>query len=1084
LQLQRPPEERDVVLIPKAKGFFSEEPSDNRLALIFRGATTPKNYENVLRIDNVAVIPDIPKIIARASTRWLVPRAIDPYSVSLGEFADRLQNIRRSWDGALKLREESYEANVRKSHGFRPPQIGAIHAVKSHWIVSEAPATLVMPTGTGKTETMLALLISEPIAKLLVIVPSDQLRTQIAGKFAGLGILKQAGLLSTEAEYPVVCTLKHAPKSLQEIDELFGRSQVVVATMQALSRLPAELQDRIAQQTSHLFVDEAHHIGAATWKAFKEHFLLQGRKILQFTATPYRNDNRRVDGRFIFVYPLRRAQQQHLFKPVHYVPVMETDELEADVAIIARVGETLDADTGNNFDHLAMARTSSIDRANALLMLYDRHLPRYKAAVIHSKMAPSDRAEILTKLRAGDIRIIVCVDMLGEGFDLPRLKIAGLHDRHRSEAVTLQFIGRFTRAEKDLGDATVIARVALEDPREWLNALYREDADWNSLLELGSSIRVEHQKRREELYSGLDEDFDAVPIETVTPKLSTFVFRTRCDQWNPEALVLIERGSIALIEGPIVNSSLPLVMAITRHEDRLRWAHVNQPTDIVYNLVMAHWDQEQGLLYVHSSSVEGGTTDIAKLLCGDDVVPLRGEAVFRVLHGFRRVMLTNLGVKETQVKPIRFQLSTGIDITEQLEATVENRSRIKTNMFGHGYVDEPLFAGDGNGETQAAKRTIGCSTKGKIWSQEGTVHPGDWVDWCRTIGPKISDESINTDMVLRNILRPKRQHNYPSGRIPLSIDWPESLMNSDEEKIMIGFRGKQVPLSECDITMAAHEETGPARFCIANEAHRILFSMDIRDGVAVFARLSDDLVTITRGKTSRDLLDLLREDPPAIRFSDGDMLIGADLAAAPDDGPLSFDLTHMLDSDWVGVDITHESQGPDRLVGTIQRATIERLAASSVPYDLIFDGDASGEVADIVAVRRQGRHLDVELYHCKFSKTAEPGARVEDLYEVCGQAMKAVRWADPRSKFLQRLRKQEENRIRSGGRSRFQVGDRNLLDDWITNRRELATRFSMTLVQPGYSKAKANPAHLSILGAVRSYLTQTYNIGFSVWSSK
>ncbi|NTJ45286.1 hypothetical protein G6L28_22205 [Agrobacterium larrymoorei] len=186
---------------------------------------------------------------------------------------------------------------------------------------------------------------------------------------------------------------------------------------------------------------------------------------------------------------------------------------------------------------------------------------------------------------------------------------------------------------------------------------------------------------------------------------------------------------------------------------------------------------------------------------------------------------------------------------------------------------------------------------------------------------------------------------------------------------------------------------------------------------------------------------------------------------------------------WEGVDITQESQGPLRKSGTIQHATIARLLAAEPAYNVIFDCDASGEVADIVAIRRQGRFLDVELYHCKFSSKDKPGARVDDLYEICGQAMKAVRWADPRSKFLQRLRRQEENRQKSCQQTRFISGDRPILDDWLTHRRDLVTRFSMTLVQPGYSKARTAPDHLPILGSVQAYLHQTYNIKLSFWSS-
>lgn len=58
--------------------------------------------------------------------------------------------------------------------------------------------------------------------------------------------------------------------------------------------------------------------------------------------------------------------------------------------------------------------------------------------------------------------MVVCVDMLGEGFDLPTLKIPALHDVKKGLTVTLQLIGRFTRTkfDEDLGDATFVANIA------------------------------------------------------------------------------------------------------------------------------------------------------------------------------------------------------------------------------------------------------------------------------------------------------------------------------------------------------------------------------------------------------------------------------------------------------------------------------------------------------------------------------------------------------------------------------------------------------------------------------------------------
>lgn len=57
--------------------------------------------------------------------------------------------ILKSWEDAI-----SYSS--RNEIGLRPAQLGALFSIKAHWTVSQGPATIVMPTGTGKTETMIA----------------------------------------------------------------------------------------------------------------------------------------------------------------------------------------------------------------------------------------------------------------------------------------------------------------------------------------------------------------------------------------------------------------------------------------------------------------------------------------------------------------------------------------------------------------------------------------------------------------------------------------------------------------------------------------------------------------------------------------------------------------------------------------------------------------------------------------------------------------------------------------------------------------------------------------------------------------
>ncbi|HUZ59245.1 MAG TPA: hypothetical protein VMU83_10720 [Hanamia sp.] len=55
----------------------------------------------------------------------------------------------------------------------------------------------------------------------------------------------------------------------------------------------------------------------------------------------------------------------------------------------------------------------------------------------------------------------VCVDMLGEGFDLPNLKIAAFHNIRKSLPITIQLAGRFTRTKFDenLGVASIVVNL-------------------------------------------------------------------------------------------------------------------------------------------------------------------------------------------------------------------------------------------------------------------------------------------------------------------------------------------------------------------------------------------------------------------------------------------------------------------------------------------------------------------------------------------------------------------------------------------------------------------------------------------------
>lgn len=294
---------------------FRSQGGDEVLILPAKPKQLLESHERILIADSAA--PDGDWDLGGA--RWLR----HPLMLEAPQLDIEIEKTIASWDGAFSFVRENRR---RGTIGLRTPQIGALHAIHAHWTVSSATGTIVMPTGTGKTDTMLATLISQSVRKLLVVVPTDALRTQLAEKFLKLGVLKlpEARLLAASAKYPVVCTLLHKPRNEEETDEIFSRAQVIVTTSAIAGRCKEATQKRMAHHCDCLFIDEAHHVEAPTWSRFKTHF--NAKRILQFTATPFREDGKLLDGKVIYDYPLRKAQDEDYFRPIRFTRVRNSIE--------------------------------------------------------------------------------------------------------------------------------------------------------------------------------------------------------------------------------------------------------------------------------------------------------------------------------------------------------------------------------------------------------------------------------------------------------------------------------------------------------------------------------------------------------------------------------------------------------------------------------------------------------------------------------------------------------------------------------------------------------------------------------------
>jgi len=104
-------------------------------------------------------------------------------------------------------------------------------------------------------------------------------------------------------------------------------------------------------------------------------------------------------------------------------------------------------------------------------------------------------------------------------------------------------------------------------------------------------------------------------------------------------------------------------------------------------------------------------------------------------------------------------------------------------------------------------------------------------------------------------------------------------------------------------------------------------------------------------------------------------------------------------------------------------------------------------VADFVTIDEGGNSVEFAFYHAKACKGAKPGERVEDVYEVCGQAVKSTRWAIEPVRLVDRLL----SRVRSRPQ-RLILGS---IDDLKALRNSVSRKevsYTVLLVQPGISK--------------------------------
>lgn len=998
------------------------------------------------------------------SLNWSSHRLIDHIKAEdLRGYSDRAV---LSWNDAVSYRAEVPPAEEDADKGLRAPQLGALFSVGAHWSLNKQAGTIVMPTGTGKTETMLATLVAHCIPSLLIAVPSKALRAQTADKFLKLGLLKTLNIISNDVEYPVVGIIERRPKSSEEL-QIFRDCNVTVGVMSSLAGGTAKDHHKeMSDIIDTLVVDEAHHIGATTWQGLKQAF--NENRILQFTATPFRNDGKLVDGAILYSYALKAAQEDGYFKPIQFVPVHEFDDELADKLIADTAIQQLRSDIVEGHPHLMMARCASVERAMEVAKIYEDLAPDLSPLLIHSELEGVD--ERVEALKRQESKIVICVNMLGEGVDVPALKIAAIHDKHKSLAVLLQFIGRFTRkGDPSLGDATVIANIANADVSEALEQLYSEDSDWNELLsELSSEAAVEHAEfikflENSTLSETGDENAPGVSEQSLKPTFSTLFYHA--DEFHPKRF---HEGLSKKYEVIRVwhNEEAQTLYFVTRARERVKWSRTKELEHIDWNLFVLHYDPMSKLLYLQSSSKESNFASIAAAVGAKDQVS--GENMFRSLGNIGRLVFNNLGVTKHGRRNLSFAMYTGADVKQALSETEKQGSR-KSNISGYGWEN-------------GTQITIGCSYKGRVWSKAAGTIP-KFIKWAEAVGAKLVDETIDTKSIIKNVLIPEYATEIPDYEV-LNIDWPVEILSQSEERFTLLAGAKEVDLLLTELQVTAvdrpnksvsfalvtdgqDDPLGEYKLTVKGEA-----GFDIGD-------LNNSDVHLKFGSNVVELAEFFRDYPPIIRFVDLSEIDGNIILKAENSGVVEILPERLEPWDWTGVDITKESiwkKGEERQ-DSIQWKVAQTYIDAG--YNVVFDDDGSGEAADLVCLKLEDDKIKLDLVHCKFSGAAKEGKRVKDVVEVASQAVRSARWPGKLKELLRHVEVRNRRRD-TPGRSLFLAGGQSDLVRIRKAERFLPVEPSITIVQPGVSKAGVTQDQSVVLGAAVEYIKQTLGVDVDV----
>lgn len=219
-------------------------------------------------------------------------------------------------------------------------------------------------------------------------------------------------------------------------------------------------------QPDLVIIDECHHVGASNlYSKILDH--LGDVPLLGVTATPWRGDSFSISNRFgepSYVCGIETGMAKGHLAPVDYrlfcdninwdeIPSLSENEYsikelnrrlflpERDDKLISELLKTWNEVS----DPKGIIFCQSIAHANEIVSILRRYDQWKSAEVIHSELDKKSRRQALIRFRSKDCPILISVDILNEGVDVPNVNIVCFARVTHSRKIFVQQLGRGLR---------------------------------------------------------------------------------------------------------------------------------------------------------------------------------------------------------------------------------------------------------------------------------------------------------------------------------------------------------------------------------------------------------------------------------------------------------------------------------------------------------------------------------------------------------------------------------------------------------------------------------------------------------------